>query len=155
EDAKPATPVGSDPGRQPPRRGDPSDRPDQLGPGVGHEPSIQSPPGYRSRSPVQHDALAAVLHQQTGRGVTGGGHGPDAEERDLYDGGFPVPLTHRGRAAARWSSAPLWPRRPAWKSRTATPAFRKTASATPPERHAADAAATARGHRDQVGPVGV
>lgn len=86
DDVKLAPAVGGDPGLEPPRGGEAPDRSDQLCPRVGHEPRIQSPFGLRARAPVQHDPATAVLDQQTRRGVTGRGHGPDAKQRDSHGG---------------------------------------------------------------------
>jgi hypothetical protein len=90
DDVELAPAVGSDPGIQPPRGGEASDRSDQLRPRIGHEPGVQSPLGLRARAPVQHDPVTAVLDQQACRGMLGGGHGPDAEQRDAHEGRRPA-----------------------------------------------------------------
>jgi hypothetical protein len=83
--------IRPDPGREPPRGGEASDRTDQLGLLVGHEPGIQPPLGLRARPPVQHDPVAAMLDQQARRCMTGGGHGPDAEQCDPHYDAAPPP----------------------------------------------------------------
>lgn len=101
DDVKLAPAVGGDPGLEPPRGGEASDGSDQLGPRVSHEPGIQAPLGRRARAPVQHDPVAAVLDQQTCRGMPGGGHGPDAEQRDAHERRRPARSPPAGLAGSR------------------------------------------------------